>query len=324
MAQALYELSIHLRPLDTVIGQIRSFKSLAPLARYQHRELIDLLRASVKCPPETEFLLLAVAAKMIKLNNFPDSSQRRELYDITRALLQERPRLRLYDGDQARCRTKLKKMLALFASQHKFTPRTKRQFKTKDIEKIVAEQQRRTTTGEDLLHDSQATAFLDGHLSSPPADPLQTATDVNLLDEDAAKFLLQLVDDAGTEADDSGSPLRGKSVTDSSVRSLSSPEKAFDDDDSPDKSRKSGVGDDGGVTLASLTPEHQLVLRDMALWFVDWNTAYQAARRVWEVVKQDAMFPLSVFISLVELTFADFLIEVLRDCAAAAGIDSEE
>jgi hypothetical protein len=307
MAQSLYELSIHLRPLDTVINQIRSFKTLAPLARYQHRELIDRLRASVKCPPETEFLLLAIAAKMIKLNNFPEAGQRRELYDITRTLLQERPRFCLYDGDQVRCRTKLKKMLALFASQHKFAPRTKRQFKTKDIEKIVEEQRRRTTTGEDLLHDSQATAFLAGDLLPGSVEPL-SPTSADLHVEDAAKFLLQLVDDEGEEG-----------------AKDSSPEKFFEDDDSA-RAGPLVIArlDDGGVTFASLPPEQQRLLKDMALWFVDWDTAYLAAMRVWEVIEKDTLFPLGVFISLVELTFADFLVEVLRDFASEAGFCSDE
>jgi hypothetical protein len=70
--------------------------------------------------------------------------------------------------------------------------------------------------------------------------------------------------------------------------------------------------------LESLPVEQQALLKDMALWFVDWETAYDASLRVWDVVQKNPAFPMNVLISLVELGFANFLLEVVRDCAAEA------
>jgi hypothetical protein len=253
MAQSLYELSIQLRPLDTVIAQIRSFKKLAPLDRYQYRELIDLMHASAECPPEPEFLFLSIATKMVKLKNYPDKSQHRELYDITRKLLQGRPRLCLYDGDQTRCRAKLKKMLALFAGQFPTVAPKRRLLKTSDAEKIVKEQQPVPGPAEPCPADQSD----NSPVSPPPVTP-------------------------------------------------------------PDEPRRNSAQDTHRA-FTSLSEEQQATLKTMALWFVNWETAYQAALRIWEVVEKDSGFPVDALVSVVPLTFADFLLEVLKDCAKDPG-----
>jgi hypothetical protein len=234
----------------------------------------------------------------------------------------------------------LRQLLDLFGRNQRYAPRSKRQFKTKEIEEIIVEQKRREKSGEALLTASQVSEFLARDHSEKVVAPSTVSSDVNLEEEDAAKYLLGLVNESSVEEqseafavpqDDIDEPAEEEDVGNTNGDNPKGTELPPADGEnnvnrgnfehSPEPNQVSGTTsedlleriENGRKDLSNLSPEEEGNLRDMALWFVNWDTAYKAARRVWDIIASNPQFPVNVLLGMVHLTFADFLLEVLCD-----------
>ena len=143
LGQSLYDLSLDLRSLNDVLNQIKDFKMFAPLHLYRYMSAIELLRAAVKCPPDTIFLLLTVAGKMVKLENYAKPVYLHELIDITKEQINGKYIYRSMK-DQKKARDKLQKLLKRFQgalTMEKKNPEG--QYSTVEMEKMMEENKRK-------------------------------------------------------------------------------------------------------------------------------------------------------------------------------------
>ena len=74
LINSMYQLSLNTIKTDTVIRIIHEFKELVPLKRYKYASIIDLLTLSSKCPLDIKFLILSIAAEMVREGNPPTIS----------------------------------------------------------------------------------------------------------------------------------------------------------------------------------------------------------------------------------------------------------
>ena len=160
---SLYDLSLKLRDLNDVIDQIKNFKKYAPLAYYRYACVIELIYAAQKCPPDAKFRLLTIAAKMVRLDNFAERKELKELLSICNSLINEKAYFVTFGENQEKPRRKLEEMAALFrdALKNMRSPGPRiRKWGTEEMEMIVQEQLRRSQSGEQLLNPAQAREFL--------------------------------------------------------------------------------------------------------------------------------------------------------------------
>ena len=89
LVNSMYQLSLNTIKTDTVIRIILEFKELAPLKRYRYDSVIDLLTLSTKCPQDIKFLILSIAAEMVREGNPPTINNLDLFIHETEGLLQK-------------------------------------------------------------------------------------------------------------------------------------------------------------------------------------------------------------------------------------------
>lgn len=87
LGQSLFDLSIGLRSLDSVLKQILNFRLNAPLKYYSYSSLLELINASALCPPDAVLQLLTIGKVMITKHNYAKPKYLRALIKVTKYLI---------------------------------------------------------------------------------------------------------------------------------------------------------------------------------------------------------------------------------------------
>ena len=291
LAQSLYDLSIKLRKLTDVLDQIHFFKKMAPLPHYRYRSILELIYAAAKCPPDAQYLLLTIAARMVKLDNFATREELHQLAAACENLIRGKLFYVSFGDDQEKPNRKLQEMWQLFKQKRRETRevkiRMRATYDTKSIEAFIQEQLRRTASGERLISEDEIEDYLRTSSAMRSQEPSGS---------DAAE--------EGVSLDQSQDPQFSGSVD----RFLGS------------KDNLMGRIDRGSKMYSHLSPEEVQKIEELAKLFVRWEKAYDACKVVWNLMKEDDSFDVDILISQVPVSFADFLIEALKTFAANEGI----
>ncbi|OHS98944.1 hypothetical protein TRFO_34712 [Tritrichomonas foetus] len=114
LGQSLFELSLNLRPVSDVRNQILYFRDHANLNNLKYNYVIDLILASVKCPPDMTFFNLTIAANMIQIGNPAPNKCLKYFIIVTLQLIESQCFFISFRNDQETAQQKLKDMLGLF------------------------------------------------------------------------------------------------------------------------------------------------------------------------------------------------------------------
>ena len=300
LAQSLYDLSIKLRKLGDVLDQIRFFKKMAPLPHYRYRSILELIYAAAKCPPDAQYLLLTIAARMVKLDNFATREELQLLAAACENLIRGKLFYVSFGDNQAKPKRKLEEMLELFRQKRRETKevriRMRATYGTKEIEAFIQEQVRRTTSGERPISEDEVGEYL--RTSSAMRSEEQSSSEVTEVPPE----------DEGVSLAQSRDPQFSGSID----RFLGSKDNLF------------GRIDRGAGLYSHLNPDEAKRIEELAKLFVRWEKAYEACRTVWNIMKEDDTFDVDILISQVPVSFADFLIEGLKTFAAKEGIPVPE
>jgi hypothetical protein len=71
----------------------------------------------------------------------------------------------------------------------------------------------------------------------------------------------------------------------------------------------------------ALDPQQRQQIDYLAGLFTCWPKAYDNSKHVWEVMKSDPGFDVSILISRIRLSFADFLVAAIREFMRQDGFD---
>jgi hypothetical protein len=322
LATSISELSTESRSLSEVVEQIRNFTQYALLKRYRYRSLIDLLHASAKCPPDTEYHLLKVAVRMVKSGNIAFADELHELISVTQRLIRANPNFVSFGPNQTKPKMNLKKWLEIFETHIKPKSVRKLTFGTSEMERFIAEQRRRAANKECALRGEDIERFLSGEPLKRKPNPSETwsfskstqwSNEVGDVDSvtqspisDAAGVMTELITDVSeTPRQESKEPRR--------VSLILSPEEV------QISTKASPMTKNSDYALLSI--EQRKRIDDLVALFVNWEYAYEAVGKVWEEIKKDNSFEVDILLSRLPITFASFLIEGLVSLADEEGTD---
>jgi hypothetical protein len=166
---------------------------------------------------------------------------------------------------------------------------------TSALEIAVVEQVRRSLSGQNLLSDDDAEAYIEGVLNSNRT-------------EDA---IGQLLDNKALLSASNG--LHPIPISELHLKLIDDPPTVHLPVDSSEGS-ESSVGSneiklDG---YSELSEEKREVIDRLASMFCCWEQAYDAARCVWDAMQHDNKFELDVLVSQIPVTYACYLREALK------------
>jgi hypothetical protein len=256
LALSLYELSLSLRTSADVLAQINAFHESAPLTLYHYGELINLIEVAQNCPGDAAYQLLLIGRDMLQAGNLPDENQKNSIVKIITEFLENQTVFPSFGADQHTPRSVLRLLRHMFQNAEKPGIRQIRRFNTRELERVVAEQQDRSGSGLPRMSDGEAEAFLIA-TAKPPR------------------------------------------------------EKWFDE-----AAGMSSLIETGAEKYETLDDMRREQVNGLALLFLSWKDAYDASRRVWEIMKSDAGFEIDVLLARIELAFADFLVKAIREYIA--------
>jgi hypothetical protein len=160
LALSLYELSLTLRTSADVLAQLNTFHESAPLRLYHYAELINLIEVAQNCPGDAAYHLLLIGGDMLQSGNLPDENQRNSIVKIITELLKNQTVFPSFGADQHTPRSVLRRLRRMFQNAENPGIWHIRRFNTRELERVVAEQQGRSASGLPRMSEREAEAFL--------------------------------------------------------------------------------------------------------------------------------------------------------------------
>jgi hypothetical protein len=77
----------------------------------------------------------------------------------------------------------------------------------------------------------------------------------------------------------------------------------------------------GADSYESMDEEHRHQIDELARALTHWETAYDWAKRIWAIMKEDPAFDVNVLITRIQFSFADFLVRAIQAFMSDEGID---